>query len=319
MQPVVSSSFGIAPSDQVATAGSCFAQHISRALQADGYRYLVTETGDETRQYGFYPARFGNIYTPRQLLQLFQRAYGLFAPVEQHWRLDAAYVDPFRPQVEPGGFVSLDALYDDRSIHLAAVRRMFETSNVFIFTLGLTEAWVSADDGAVFPSAPGVAGAPLDASHIRPHNFTVSEASGDLAAFVDLVRTVNPGLRIVLTVSPVPLIATFTGQHVLTATTYAKSVLRVAAAMAVEAYPLVDYFPSFEIVTGSHNRHRFWADDLRSVTPEGVDVVMAEFRRAYLGAQGAAAQTAHGAPRQDRRAEHEAVVDIICDEEANEG
>jgi len=57
---------------------------------------------------------------------------------------------------------------------------------------------------------------------------------------------------------------------------------------------------------------------LRSVTPEGVAVVMAEFRRAYLGRVA----DVHPAPDRpatpDRRAEHEALADVICDEEANE-
>lgn len=318
VQPVVRPGFAIAPGDRIATAGSCFAQHISRTLQSEGYDYLVTESGDAARHYGVYPARFGNIYTPRQLLQLFQRAYGLFTPREGEWKQGDAWVDPFRPQVEPGGFASPEVLQVDRETHLAAVRTMFETADVFVFTLGLTEAWISAEDGAVFPSAPGVAGAPAVADHIHPHNFTVAEAAEDLRAFIDLARTLNPNLRILLTVSPVPLIATFTGQHVLSATTWSKAVLRVAAGMVAEALPLVDYFPSYEIVTGAHNGHRFWADDLRSVTPEGVAVVMAEFKRAYLGAEVVAgSEPEHPAPP-DRRAEHEALGDVICDEEANE-
>lgn len=319
VQPVVDPTFGIAPDDRIATAGSCFAQHISQTLQAEGYHYLVAEPGDPSRQYGVYPARFGNIYTPRQLLQLIQRAFGLFWPSEPAWRLGEAFVDPFRPQVEPGGFPTREALEADRAIYLQAVRDLFQTANVLIFTLGLTEAWVSDADGAVFPSAPGVAGAPDEAGHIRPHNFTVTEAVDDLTGFIGLARTLNPALRILLTVSPVPLVATFTGRHVLTATTWSKSVLRVAAQTVADSLPLVDYFPSYEIVTGAHNAGRFWAEDLRSVRPEGVAAVMAEFKRAYLGKQPSLRLGPDVAPPPDRRAEHEALGEVICDEEANDG
>ena len=34
----------IGPQDKVVTAGSCFAQHISRRLHEGGFRFLVTET-----------------------------------------------------------------------------------------------------------------------------------------------------------------------------------------------------------------------------------------------------------------------------------
>ena len=319
VEPVVKAGFDISPSDRIAAAGSCFAQHIAGALRHEGYRSMIKEPGDPGRQFGVYPARFGNIYTARQLLQLLQRAFGLFAPLEGAWRRADGFIDPFRPQVEPDGFATLDALEADRRTHMQAVRTMFEAADVFIFTLGLTEAWISTRDGATFPLAPGVAGAPANADHIRPHNLTVAEVAEDLHAFIELARVLNPTLKIMLTVSPVPLVATFTGQHVLAANTYSKSVLRVAAGMAAETFSLVDYFPSYEIVTGAQNGHRFWGEDLRSVTPQGVAVVMKEFKRAYLGVAQSVSTIPKPPPAPNLRAEHEALTGVICDEEANEG
>ena len=85
VDPVVEPGFLIARQDRVASIGSCFAQHISRALEKSGFHYLVTEKSPLTEaakneNFGVFSARFGNIYTIRQLLQLFQRAYGLFVP-----------------------------------------------------------------------------------------------------------------------------------------------------------------------------------------------------------------------------------------------
>lgn len=322
VRPAARPGFGIAPADRVATAGSCFAQYISRALTAKGYGYLVTEPGPEDQGYGVFPARFGNIYCARQLLQLFQRAYGLFEPEEGAWRTpDGRVVDPFRPRVQPRGFADEAAMLADRETHLAAVRRMFETTDVLVFTLGLTEAWVSERDGAVFPLAPGVAGGPDAAAHIRPHNFTVEETVADLTAVIGMARAIRPDLRVLLTVSPVPLKATFEDRHVLVSTGYSKAVLRVAAGMVSDQTPGVDYFPSYEIVTGIQAGPGIWADDLRSVTPGGVSRVMAELARSYLdqaaGAEGPAAP-APAAPTADQRAEQAALAQVVCDEEAIE-
>ena len=84
VDPVTDATFRISERDRVATAGSCFAQHIARTLVRLGFSYLVTERApsrhagaDEAGGYGVFPARFGNIYTARQLLQLFRRAYGV--------------------------------------------------------------------------------------------------------------------------------------------------------------------------------------------------------------------------------------------------
>lgn len=322
VRPAARPGFGIRPSDRVATAGSCFAQHISRALTAKGYGYLVTEPGPEDQGYGVFPARFGNIYCARQLLQLFQRAYGLFEPEEKAWRTaDGRVVDPFRPRVQPGGFADEAAMRADRDTHLAAVRRMFEATDVLVFTLGLTEAWVSERDGAVFPLAPGVAGGPGDAAHIRPHNFTVEETVADLTTVIAMARAIRPGLRVLLTVSPVPLKATFEDRHVLVSTGYSKAVLRVAAGMVSDQTPGVDYFPSYEIVTGIQAGPGIWADDLRSVTPDGVSRVMAELARSYLDqAAGTEVPTAAraAAPTADQRAEQAVLAQVICDEEAIE-
>src|SRR3546814_2622300 len=65
--------------------------------------------------------------------------------------------------------------------------------------------------------------------------------------------------------SPVPLIATYEPEHVLCATTYSKSVLRVAATMLARGREWVDYYPSYEIITGSYNRSVYYESDRKSV------------------------------------------------------
>ncbi len=320
VDPVTTPRFSVSRQDRIATAGSCFAQHISRSLQAQGYRYLVTEQGPEAQNFGVYPARFGNIYTARQLLQLFQRAFGLFEPVESAWHLGEGFVDPFRPQVEPAGFESVQAMLADRNRHLVAVRDMFEQADVLIFTLGLTEGWTSQQDGAVFPLAPGVAGNAPRPELIRPHHFTVQETVDDLNAILKLARILNSALRVLFTVSPVPLIATISDRHVLAATTYSKSVLRVAVETVVRENDGVDYFPSYEIITGPQSRGLYFADDLRNVLPEGVAQVMKIFSRHYLGEVPEPSRErpsiAAATPTAKALSDHAALQGVICDEEA---
>lgn len=283
--PVGGSTFKILRSDKVATAGSCFAQHISKRLRSGGFQYLVTERqpdADEGASAGSYDfsARYGNIYTARQLLQLFDRAFGYFTPIDSHWDLgEGRYCDPFRPQIEPGGYASVDALVQDRKQHLAAVRDMFRQLDVFVYTLGLTECWASRLDGAVYPLAPGVAGGSYDPAKYQFVNFGANEVVSDLQEFVRKLRLVNPKAKIILTVSPVPLMATYEPHHVLVANTYSKSVLRVAADMVCRSCNEVYYFPSFEIINGNYNRGCYFGTDLRSVTKEGVDHVMSIFMR----------------------------------------
>jgi hypothetical protein len=277
----------ITPKTKIATAGSCFAQHISQSISKAGFNYFVAEDGHpivsesirRKHNYGVFSARYGNIYTARQLLQLFNRAYGQFVPLENPWCEDTGVVlDPFRPRVQPKGFISEAEMLIDRKQHLNAVRYMFENLDVFIFTLGLTECWISKDDGAVFPLCPGVEGGRFDANKYMFYNQNVCEVIADLKQFTVALNQVNKNAQIVLTVSPVPLVATAQPDtHVLSATTYSKSVLRVAAETIQQSYEHVHYFPSYEIITGSFNRGAYYAQDLRSVSAEGVNHVMRAF------------------------------------------
>lgn len=309
--PVTSLPFSIGPADRVAAAGSCFAQHIARNLTAAGFDFLRTEAVKD------FSAAFGNIYTARQLHQLMLRAYGLLRPMDTAWLLPSGrWVDPFRPQMLGDGMDSAEAIAVAREPHLAAVRDMFEQCDVFIFTLGLTEAWLT-EDGAAIPVPPGVLGVTAGASEARFHNFSLDEINRDLEAFlVDLVQ-VNPHVRVVFTVSPVALAATFEDRHVLVSNTLSKATLRLAAEAARARHGRVCYFPSYEIITAPQNLALSLEPDLRSVAPEGVARVMAVFNRHMLGAGTPIPVVA--APdieiSAERRAEFEARAKIICDEE----
>jgi hypothetical protein len=286
VDPVTKPKFVIKKEDKVATAGSCFAQHISRTLSQNGFNYFVTEKSNDpaatANNYGVYSARYGNLYSARQLLQLFYRVYGYFDPVDEAWELDGGrLVDPFRPRIQPGGFADLNELRESRRQHFVAVKKMFEEMSVFVFTLGLTEVWRSKIDGAVFPLAPGVAGGAMDEVRYEFVNLGVEEVRKDLQVFVDMLSTVNPKARILLTVSPVSLMATYEDRHVLCSTSLSKSVLRAAADVVARQNSRVDYFPSYEIITGTYTRGGFFEDDFRSVKPEGVAQVMRIFMKNY--------------------------------------
>lgn len=74
--------------EKISTMGSCFAQHLAKNIAKAGFNYFVSENaplGLESsealkRNYGVFSARYGNIYTVKQAVQLFDRAFGLINP-----------------------------------------------------------------------------------------------------------------------------------------------------------------------------------------------------------------------------------------------
>lgn len=334
IDPVGDLKLRITPTMKVATAGSCFAQHIARHLKKSGYNYFVAETAHPSvmksvahaNGYGLFSARYGNIYTARQLLQLFWRAFGSFTPVDDVWDgPNGSTVDPFRPSAQPGGFVSEAEMRADREWHLGQVKRMFLELDVFVFTLGLTEGWRSKADGSAYPICPGVEGGQFDPEKYEFSNQDVLEVLDDMNRFIDALRIVNPSAQVLLTVSPVPLAATAEpGAHVLTATTYSKAVLRAAAGMLVKRWDHVHYFPSYEIITSNASKGAYYADDLRNVVEAGVEHVMGLFlKHATARDENQAATTTGKTPTQpvtsakasaDFEAKAEAWVEVMCDE-----
>ena len=263
------------PDDTIVSAGSCFAGNIVPSLEKAGFNYVRTEFLDpeEDRfQYHAYSAGYGNIYTTRQLLQLLRRCDNEFSPVEDRWRADGAVIDAFRP-----GFpfpAENDAEFDlmTRS-HLDMTREAFARATVFIFTLGLTEAWMSRVDGAVFPACPGtIAGAYDPERHVFV-NFRISEIVADLRQAITELRKLNPKVRVILTASPVPLAATATDQHVYVANAYSKAALRCACEEVASVAEDVIYFPSYEIIMGIDYPDNFMPNR-RSVSEAGVAAVV---------------------------------------------
>jgi hypothetical protein len=280
----------ISKNDKISTMGSCFAQHLSKQVSKSGFNYFVPEVPLKNlskgqalqKNYGVFSARYGNVYTARQAIQLFSRAFGKFSPEENFWFKDGRYYDSFRPSIQPDGFSCLDELIADREMHFTAVRRIFLESDWLIFTLGLTEAWSSRKDGAIFPVAPGVSGGTYSPTDHEFINFDYSSTYIDLKEFIEKIKLLNPSIKFILTVSPVPLIATYENRHVLVSTTASKSILRAVADQIEREMQDVYYFPSYEIITSSANCGTYFESDLRQVTDLGVNHVMRMFTRHFL-------------------------------------
>lgn len=326
IDPLVATPFKIARHDRVATAGSCFAQEIAHRLQSSGYTYYLAERPPadmsaaeaDRRNYAMYSCRYGNLYTTAQFLQLIDRAYGRFKPQLDYWTRpeDGRFVDPFRPRIEPDGYATIDDMRADREQHLAAVRDMLETMDVFVFTFGHTETWRHKPDGAILQLAPGVAGGEWDENVYEFYNMTVSEVVRDFLAAVDRIREVNPRVRIILSVSPVGIIATYEDRHVIVSNMAVKSILRAAADEVVRARPNIAYLPSYDLVNVSPNAARFYRDDTRRINPHGIDRTMKMFFDHFTdqASESAAIQSL----KIDVASEAEDGARVVCDEEAIE-
>jgi tetratricopeptide (TPR) repeat protein len=152
---------------------------------------------------------------------------------------------------------------------------------VVVMTLGLAEAWFDTLTGYYLNGAPHQLAMAAAPKRFRLDVLTVDEINDCLARIYDLLeRYGHPDFRLLLTVSPVPFRATFTGQDAITANTYSKSALRAAAEAFVIGHPRAEYFPSYEIVTHTI-RSSAYIQDNRHVTPQVVQTIADRVVDAY--------------------------------------
>jgi hypothetical protein len=297
--------FPITRAMPIATYGSCFAQHFSRALVGRGFTWLDGEPAPRGLapeaaakfNYGIFSARTANIYTVGLLRQWISWASGEAPVPDEIWEQGGRFYDPFRPRIEPDGFASPEELLASRQMVLEGFLRSITDAKLFVFTLGLTESWINSELGHEYPMCPGTAAGTFDPERHQFVNRSVIEVHRVLRDCLKRIRQINPAIRVLLTVSPVPLTATASGKHVLVATMQSKSILRAVAGMAADELPFVDYFPSYEIINAPTFRGGFYEPNQRSVAQAGVNHVMGEFFRCLVAAFPDA--MAEGRPRKD--------------------
>lgn len=271
----------------VGSAGSCFASWIAHALQSKGLNYVVTEPNvcpNGTYKFmtpGNVPnscAVWGTIFNTPSFKQLAEKAFHMRELPRILWaeRLNGkpVYFDPFRENVE---FPSIEAYEENYEKHRVATRESLLKCKVFIITLGLSEVWYFRADGSAFSRSPWK----IAPSLVEQRILSVEDNVADLQRMLDILRVHNPDMKLIVTVSPVGLHATFRAEtdHIIAANCLTKSTLRVAAEEFVNRNKGTYYFPSYELV--HYCLKNPWEPDERNVNKPAVAKVMELFEAMY--------------------------------------
>ncbi|MGZ3658277.1 MAG: GSCFA domain-containing protein [Bdellovibrionota bacterium] len=275
-------------STAIVSAGSCFASEIAHTFQKLKFNYVVKEQNRAADgSYWFNgtvlegtvnsSAAWGIIFNCPSFRQLVERAFGERETPKILWTLKGdknQYLDPFRENI---AFPSVEAYEANYEIHRAATRAALLDAKVLIVTPGLNEVWYFRADGSVFSRSPWR----MAPSLVEHRVLTVEENVRDLQRMLDVLRVYNRDLKLIVTLSPIALHATFLADrdHVITANAHSKAVLRVAIDEFVRRNKDVFYFPSFELI--SYCIKSPWHPDQRHVTEEAVSRVMHFFREMY--------------------------------------
>lgn len=273
--------FAISKESAVYTIGSCFARNVERALLGKGLKVPTANVAINQDHYVSKP-RFGNTvlnkYNPFSMASEILRGLSE-VEYENRGLIEVSagrYYDPAASHLGLMAYEDAVAIRDE----LDRISRKIRDSDVFLLTLGLTESWFDRDSGIVFNQIN-----PAQLRGIRNRlvfeNATVFSAYEKMQKALVCLKKHVVNAKVVVTVSPVPLLNTFTGWDIVSANTYSKSTLRVVAQMLADEFDFVDYYPSYEMVVNSQ-RDFAWGEDQAHVSDNVVNEVIGQFVRRYV-------------------------------------
>lgn len=284
--PVIKPTFQVSRRDRFFAIGSCFARGIESALKGRGFQvesaardFDQFETRDDL---AITALGFTNKYTTHSILNEIKWALDPEASFPEASIIeldDGICVDPhINPTLKP---VDRVRTLERHGLMTEVVRRLRDCRVVFL-TPGLVEVWYDKKAGVYLNAKPPVGNSKIEKDRYQLMMTGYMENLENLESIYELLTKYgHPDLHIIVTTSPVPLMATFTDQDVVLANTYSKSTLRAVTQDWASAHPNIDYFPSYEIVMNS-GREVAWLDDMRHVTGPLTNHIMKLFVKSYV-------------------------------------
>jgi len=211
------------------TMGSCFARNLSKSLNDNGYFSSHMEIAEHIN------TTFAN-------------------RVFVDWLRDAEIDEAIRLRL-------MELLPQQKTDVLQIIR----DSHVFILTLGVAAAFFDRETGAfVLPRASALNSRALAEKYLF-RTTSVAENVENALHLIEFVRSISPDIKIVVTVSPVPMMASFEHESAVQADCLSKCTMRLVAHEVVSNSNLSNilYWPSFEIFrwAGSNASDYYAADD----------------------------------------------------------
>ncbi len=273
-------SFQLAPDSKIFAIGSCFARNIEKALLNQRAQVAsVDPDSDALELKTNLMTGLLNKYNPISIHQELEWASGHRTfPDNGFVELGGKYIDPtLRDQARKGDMDLMKARQEALKQYFAQAF----TADLVIITLGLTETWFDRTTQLALAEAPSPRLLKQYPKRFALKLLTYSECSSVLKSIQALLHQYGHAeQKIVVTVSPVAMERTFSGQDVMVANMMSKSTLRAAAGSFAATNKGVDYFPSYEAAMLS-DPQIVWMKDRRNVTDAIVARIIKTFTDRY--------------------------------------
>lgn len=238
--------------DRIVTVGSCFADAMGQHLTDHKLTVLNNP--------------FGTIFNPVSIAKLLMMALRGQAPDERLYvERDGIWLHhDFHSSCWA---TSKDDLRATLTTKLTDVGEAVRQADWLFITLGTAVVHRQTETGAVVANCHKA-----PASQFEKYLYQIDHMRDSLTKLLKLLRWVNPGLRVVLTVSPV--------RHIrdgLTVNGVSKALLRTVCHELAVWHDWVSYFPAYEIMQDDLRDHRFYEADLIHPNAQAQEYIFGKF------------------------------------------
>jgi GSCFA family len=151
-------------------------------------------------------------------------------------------------------------------------RQFLKTANRLIVTLGTANVFIEKHSGQVVANCHK-----MPASCFHHKRLSVEEVVESLSSIFNKIFSQNSDFQVIVTVSPI--------RHIkdgLIENQRSKAVLLLAIDKICELFPLVHYFPSYEIMMDDLRDYRFYEPDMIHPTQQAIDYIWQIFSDTYF-------------------------------------
>jgi len=241
----------------IITIGSCFAENIGRKFQ--DYRFQILDNP------------FGVLYNPVSIYNAvkvisdnknFSQDDLIFAHGEWHSFFHHSDFSNHNP------FVCLKSI----NSKLTEVRKFISSADEIILTYGTAIVYKYKATNEIVSNCHKIA-----ADQFERYRIGMYEAREFIQSTVELLKELNPDLKIILTLSPVRHIKDGPEENQIS-----KAILLLAIHEIVNDDDNIFYFPSYEIVLDDLRDYRFYGEDLIHPSKMAIDYIWGKFADCYF-------------------------------------
>ena len=194
-------------------------------------------------------------------------------------KIGARFTDEkFRTIVNPYGVMYNPASILHTISKLSIINYQLSTIKTAFLTLGTNHVYILKETNEI-----------VDNCEKRPQSLfiekelSVDECADYLQQSIDLLRQLNPEIRIVITVSPIRYRKYGYHGSQLSKATLLLAVDRVIKMFNVKCLMFnVNYFPAYEIINDELRDYRFYAEDMLHPSAQAVEYIWQRFSEVYL-------------------------------------